>query len=39
MNKYEEDIAKLQADVEQAREGKSTVLSWFGKGDLAKGKM
>lgn len=38
MNKYEEDIAKLQADVEQAREGKSTVLSWFGKGDLAKAK-
>ena len=38
MNKYEEDIAKLQADVEQAKEGKSTVLSWFGKGDLAKAK-
>ena len=38
MNKYEEDIAKLQADVEQAKEGRSTVLSWFGKGDLAKAK-
>lgn len=38
MNKYEEDIAKLQADIEQAKEGKSTVLSWFGKGDLAKAK-
>lgn len=33
MNKYEEDIARLQADIEQAKEGKSTVLSWFGKGD------
>ena len=38
MNKYEEDIARLQADIEQAKEGKSTVLSWFGKGDLAKAK-
>ena len=38
MSKYEEDIAKLQADVEQAKEGRSTVLSWFGKGDLAKAK-
>ncbi len=38
MSKYEEDIAKLQADVEQAKEGKSAVLSWFGKGDLAKAK-
>ena len=38
MNRYEEDIAKLQADIEQAKEGRSTVLSWFGKGDLAKAK-
>lgn len=38
MNKNEEDIARLQADIEQAKEGKSTVLSWFGKGDLAKAK-
>ena len=33
-----EDIAKLQADIEQSKEGRSTVLSWFGKGDLAKAK-
>ena len=32
MNRYEEDIAKLQADIEQAKEGRSTILSWFGKG-------
>ena len=38
MNRYEEDIAKLQADIEQAKEGRSTILSWFGKGDLAKAK-
>lgn len=38
MNRYEEDIARLQTDIEQAKEGKSTVLSWFGKGDLAKAK-
>lgn len=38
MNRYEKDIAKLQADIEQAKEGRSTVLSWFGKGDLAKAK-
>ena len=38
MSKYEEDIATLQADVEQAKEGRSSVLSWFGKGDLAKAK-
>ena len=35
---YEEDIAKLQADVEKAQEGRNTILSWFGKGDLAKTK-
>lgn len=33
---YEEDIAKLQADVEKAREGRNTILPWFGKGNLAK---
>lgn len=38
MNRYEEDIARLQTDIEQAKEGKSTVLSWCGKGDLAKAK-
>ena len=38
MGRYEEDIARLQADIEQAKEGRSTVLSWFGKGDLAKAK-
>ena len=36
--RYEEDIAKLQADVEKAKEGRNTILSWFGKGDLAKAK-
>ena len=35
---YEEDIAKLQADVEKAQEGRNTILAWFGKGDLAKTK-
>ena len=35
---YEEDIAKLQADVEKAQEGRSTILAWFGKGDLSKAK-
>ena len=34
----EEDIAKLQADVEKAQEGRNTILSRFGKGDLAKTK-
>ena len=33
-----EDIAKLQADVEKAQEGRNTILAWFGKGDLAKAK-
>ena len=36
MAMYEEDIAKLQAEVEKAKEGKSTILSFFSKGDLAK---
>ena len=35
---YEEDIAKLQTDVEKAQEGRNTILAWFGKGDLAKAK-
>ena len=35
---YEEDIAKLQADVEKAQEGRNNILAWFGKGDLAKAK-
>lgn len=38
VTQYEEDIARLQADIEKAKEGKSTLLSWFGKGDLAKAK-
>ena len=36
--RYEEDIAKLQADVEKAQEGRNTILACFGKGDLAKAK-
>ena len=28
----------MQADVEKAQEGRNTILSWFGKGDLAKAK-
>ena len=36
--RYEEDLAKLQADVEKAQEGRNTILAWFGKGDLAKAK-
>ncbi len=38
VSRYEEDIARLQADIEKAQEGKSTILAWFGKGDLAKTK-
>lgn len=38
VSRYEEDIARLQADIEKAQEGKNTILSWFGKGDLAKAK-
>jgi len=38
VSRYEEDIARLQADIEKAQEGKNTILSWFGKGDLAKTK-
>lgn len=36
VNRYEEDIARLQADIENAQEGKNTILPWLGKGDLAK---
>lgn len=38
VTRYEEDIARLQDDIEKAKEGKNTILSWFGKGDLAKAK-
>lgn len=38
IRQYEEDIAKLQADVEKAKEGKSWIFSLIGKGDLAKAK-
>lgn len=38
MRQYEEDIAKLQEEVEKTREGKNTILTLFGKGDLAKAK-
>ena len=38
VTQYEEDIARLQADIEKAKDCKSTILSWFGKGDLAKAK-
>lgn len=36
MRQYEEDIAKLQEEVEKTKEGKNTILALFGKGDLAK---
>ena len=32
------DIAKLQADVEKAQEGRNTILAVVRKGDLAKAK-
>ncbi|WP_300512114.1 MobV family relaxase [uncultured Phocaeicola sp.] len=38
VSRYEEDIARLQVNIEKAQEGKNTILSWFGKGDLAKAK-
>ena len=38
MQQYEEDIAKLQDEVEKTKEGKNTILALFGKGDLAKAK-
>ena len=38
MLQYENDIARLNAEVEKANEGRSALLSLFGKGDLAKAK-
>ena len=38
MLQYENDIARLNAEVEKAQEGRNTILSWFGKGDLVKAK-
>ena len=38
MRQYEEDIAKLQDEVEKTKEGKNTILALFGKGDLANAK-
>lgn len=38
MQECEENIARLQADIEKTKEGKSTILALFGKGDLAKAK-
>ncbi|WP_283118446.1 MobV family relaxase [Alistipes finegoldii] len=35
---YENDIVRLNAEVEKANEGRSAILSLFGKGDLAKAK-
>ena len=36
MLQYENDIARLNAEVEKANEGRNAILSLFGKGDLAK---
>ncbi len=36
MLRYENDIARLNAEVEKVNEGRSVILSLFGKGDLAK---
>lgn len=38
MHQYEDDIAKLQEEVEKTKEGKNSILALFGKGDLAKAK-
>ena len=38
MLQYENDIARLNAEVEKAHEGRSAILSLFGKGDLSKAK-
>jgi len=35
---YENDIVRLNAEVEKANEGRSVILPLFGKGDLAKAK-
>lgn len=36
MQQLEENIANLQEEVDKTKEGKSTILALFGKGDLAK---
>lgn len=36
MQQCEDDIAKLHEELEKAKEGKSTILAFFGRGDLAK---
>ena len=38
MLQYENDIARLNAEVEKANEGRNLLLSWIGRGDLAKAK-
>lgn len=38
MLQYEQDIEKLQEEVEKTKEGKNSILAIFGKGDLAKAK-
>ena len=38
MLKYEDDIERLHAEVEKAREGRSKILSFFGTGELADAK-
>ncbi len=38
MLQYENDIVRLNAEVEKANEGRNVLLSWIGKGDLAKAK-
>ncbi|WP_276892327.1 MobV family relaxase [Hallella bergensis] len=38
MQQCEDDITKLQEELERAKEGKSTLLAIFGRGDLAKAK-
>lgn len=38
MLQYENYIARLNAEVEKANEGRNVLLSWIGRGDLAKAK-
>lgn len=38
MLQYENDIARLNAEVEKANEGRNVLLSWICRGDLAKAK-
>ena len=38
MLKYEDNIERLQAEIEKAREGRSKILSFFGTGELAEAK-